>query len=317
MVLGALEIPKEDIPMLAVKLQVPDPFKTKRGDSCGAVEALCMLLCKLSRPRALLDLQHIFFSSKARISAIVSELCSQFYARTFREHRHLNTNWLSPTKLATLAAYAQSKVPLSTVFGFVDATVQQICRPTIDQRQCYNGKDRVHAIKFQSVVTTDGLMVQINGPWSGKMHDGAILSRSLLLEQLARLPYPDSVLPHEPRLQRYQLYADLGYPYSHLIITPFRDHRDNQEHREWNVQMSRSRCAVEWGFQNVTNTFKCLSYHVERQFLRSFIEEQYIVGAFLCNVRCCLYGNQTTEWFAAEKPDLDHYLHSFYNTFRE
>ena len=51
-----LRFRKEDIPILAVKLQVPDPFKTKRGDSCGAVEALCMLLCKLSRPRALLDL---------------------------------------------------------------------------------------------------------------------------------------------------------------------------------------------------------------------------------------------------------------------
>ena len=49
-------------------------------------------------------------------------------------------------------------------FGFVDGTVRPLCRPGEHQRILYNGHKRVHAIKFQSVVTHNGLINNFYGP---------------------------------------------------------------------------------------------------------------------------------------------------------
>ena len=55
--------------------------------------------------------------------------------------------------------------PLDNCFGFVDGTVHPICRPgTVNQSLLYNGHKRVHVIKFQSVVTPDGMIANMYGP---------------------------------------------------------------------------------------------------------------------------------------------------------
>ena len=50
-------------------------------------------------------------------------------------------------------------------FAFFDGTVRPICRPgTVNQRLLYNGHKRIHGIKFQSVVTPDGMIANMYGP---------------------------------------------------------------------------------------------------------------------------------------------------------
>ena len=36
--------------------------------------------------------------------------------------------------------------------------------------------------------------------------------------------------------------------------------------------------------------------------------KQYLSGAHLCNIRSCLYGNQTASYFGCDPPSLERYL---------
>ena len=85
--------------------------------------------------------------------------------------------WLSPANLQSFSnAVHQKGAPLNNCWGFIDGTVRPICRPGQNQRVLYNGHKRVHAIKFQSVVTPDGMIANLHGPVEGKRHDSGMLA---------------------------------------------------------------------------------------------------------------------------------------------
>ena len=71
------------------------------------------------------------------------------------------------------------------VWGFIDGTVRPICRPVRDQQQFYNGHERVHALKYQVVVTLEGMIAHLFGPVEGRRHDAGVLAETGLLQQLA------------------------------------------------------------------------------------------------------------------------------------
>ena len=62
-------------------------------------------------------------------------------------------------------------VALVNCWGFVDGIVRPVFRPTSNQRALFNGHKRIHAIKFQSVVTPNGLIANLYGPVEGKKHE--------------------------------------------------------------------------------------------------------------------------------------------------
>ena len=61
----------------------------------------------------------------------------------------------------------RKKAALDNCFGFVDGTDWPISRPECNQRIVHNGLTRVHAIKFQSVVTPEGMIDNMLGPVGG------------------------------------------------------------------------------------------------------------------------------------------------------
>ena len=61
----------------------------------------------------------------------------------------------------------RKEAPLDNCFGFVDGTDWPISRPECNQRIVHNGLTRVHAIKFQSVVISDGMINNMFGPVGG------------------------------------------------------------------------------------------------------------------------------------------------------
>lgn len=77
-----------------------------------------------------------------------------------------NHQLLSQANLERFAEVVHRKgSPLDNCFGFVDGTVRPVCRPgTLNQRLLYNGHKRVHGIKFQSVVTPNGMIANMYGP---------------------------------------------------------------------------------------------------------------------------------------------------------
>jgi hypothetical protein len=49
-----------------------------------------------------------------------------------------------------------------------------ICRPVENQRLYYIGYKRLHAVKYQSILTPDGLISSLAGPYLGKEVDWLI-----------------------------------------------------------------------------------------------------------------------------------------------
>ena len=74
----------------------------------------------------------------------------------------------------------------------------------------YSGHKCCHGIKFQSVVTPDGLFAHMYGPVSGNRHDSFLLSNSGLLNKLQEF-MPDDA-PEDIEAVLYSLYGDPAYP---------------------------------------------------------------------------------------------------------
>jgi len=114
-------------------------------------------------------------------------------------------------RLPELSEFArQSGCLIPGCWGFIDGTLRPISRPVDGQEAVYSGHKREHGLKYQSVIGTDGLFYDFNGPFDGRRHDNFLLRESKLLERL------DVIDPHSD----YFLYGDGAYYISSHIIGP-------------------------------------------------------------------------------------------------
>ena len=149
---------------------------------CDGEEALCLLLKRMCFPCRYSHMVHLFAKPVPVISMITNEVFTYIYAT----HGHLIQRWnhqlLRPRNLKYYAVVVHKKgAPLDNCFGFVDGTVRPISRPECNQRIVYNGQKRIHAIKFQSIVTPDGMIANMFGPVSECFKIFAFQSSCLLL----------------------------------------------------------------------------------------------------------------------------------------
>jgi hypothetical protein len=106
-----------------------------------------------------------FGRSVPEMSLILSEILDFIYDNHGHLLTDLNQPWLQTHCLEEFAEAIHRKgAALDNCLGFIDGTVRPLCRPGENQRVLYNGHKRVHAIKFQSVVTPNGLIANLYGP---------------------------------------------------------------------------------------------------------------------------------------------------------
>jgi len=100
-------------------------------------------------------------------------------------------------------------------WGFIDGTFRGFCRPTgyEQQRSAYSGHKKDTGQKFQAIVTPDGLVMSLVGPFMGPVNDWAIFRRSCVESKLRELM--------EGRKTLY-LYGDPSYKISYRVIAPFK-----------------------------------------------------------------------------------------------
>ena len=108
---------------------------------------------------------HLFAKPVPVISMITNQVLD-FICET---HSHRILQWNHELlRTANLEVYANAVSrkgpPLENCFGFVDGTVRPIFRPQKNQRIVYNEHKRVHAIKFQPVVTPNETIANMFGP---------------------------------------------------------------------------------------------------------------------------------------------------------
>ena len=291
-----------DIIILRKQLGVPTKFRTGNRDCAEGVDALCMLLYRLSNPRKYRDLRETFGGSSNRVARISNELAVYLYNKFKRKFESFDRTRLTDEYLVSLARaqFAKNGI-MRNIVGFIDATVRPCARPVHFQQDVYNGKDCVHALKFQTVMMADGIISHLSGPWSGRRHDTYIFQNSELPIALADLPR----MPAEDGGELMALYADPGYALSARLFMPYPDGRDNSLHACFNRSMSSNRISVEWGYGRIRNLFRTLNLSTELQIFKSPIAAWYACAVLFTNCITCIEGgNQVSDYFGCTPPCL-------------
>ena len=123
------------------------------------------------------------------------------------------SRWSNYAQVFADSTYAISKKAPRCI-GFIDGTFRSHCRPSVDQGSCYNGHEKDHGIKFQSVILPNGLIGDFWGPCVGRRGDGYMFRRSDLLTRMARLCNRAGSI--------YYLWGDPAYPLSRYVLRGYK-----------------------------------------------------------------------------------------------
>jgi hypothetical protein len=198
---------------------------------------------------------------------------------------------------------------LDNVWAWVDGTNLKHARPGnyfdmnnmyIDaQRAFFNGKDRVHSIKFQCLIVPTGLCACMYGPVAGSRHDAFMLLESEIEEKMRRLwaslgsPNPFFVM-----------YGDPAYPIGPFIHRPFKGAFLTAAQRNFNDDMKHGRISVENLFGMHGMRFQFLDFKKNLLLFKSPIADYFFCGMFFHNVHACIHPNQVFVRFGCPPPTL-------------
>lgn len=293
---------KNDIYRLNDALQIPDNICCYNGTVCTSIEALCILLKRFAYPCRYLDMVPRFGRSIPELCIILQHMKNFIFIRWGHLLNSFNQVWLTRDCLEVFANKVHDKgAPLENCWGFIDGTVRPVSRPGENQRIVYNGHKRVHALKFQSVVTPNGHIANMFGPIEGKRHDSGMLADSGLLNLLQQHSYDSNGNP-------LCIYGDPAYPLRVHLQSCFKGANLNAQQKDWNKSMSEVRVAVEWSFGEIVNYFKFLDFKKNLKIGLSSVGKTYLICALLSNARNCLYRNQVSKYFDLEPPVLEEYF---------
>ena len=236
------------------------------------------------------------------LSIISNHLMNCIYNRYNYLLSSFNIPLLAANKLEEYAnAIHEKGAALDNCWGFVDGTVRPICRPNENQRVLYNGHKKVHSIKFQSVVSPNGMVANMFGPMEGRRHDCALLAASDLLTKLSQHSFA-------PNGQALSIYGDPAYPLRVHLQSPFKGARLTNDQKRFNKSMSTVRVSVEWIFGDISGYFAFLNYQKNLKIGLSAVGKMYLTCALMHNARTCIYGNITSSFFEVDPPSLEEYF---------
>ena len=187
--------------------------------------------------------------------------------------------------------------------------MRPFCRPGEDQASFYSGYKKTHAFKFQSIVTPDGLLSSLAGPFPGPVGDWVVWRSSGIVEILQDL-FTENGVSEEERLY---VYGDSAYAPAFGVMGPFVEQVNKPLTREQeaaNVVMSGQRIVVEWGFGYLAKYWALNSFKSSLRLGLSPIAGYYMVATLLTNILLCVTGgNQVSEKYNLLPPTLEEYLY--------
>ena len=261
---------------------------------------LLLVLYRFSFPRRYRpDMERYFGMRRAHISAALITFINAMYALAIP---YLSDPWIHRHRFRYYAYLIWSKTGglVDHLWGFIDGTLRKTARPSYFQKLMYSGHKRAHGIKFQSVVTPDGLFACLFGPVNGKRHDSYMLRVSRLLVRL------NEIMPYQGNM--YALYGDPAYPQFPYLYGGFKLPREGSVQAAFNTAMSAVREVVEWNFKDIVVNWAYLDWKAGMKIFEKPVAKYYVVAAFLCNCRSFYYENQTSNYFGAETYTLQDYL---------
>jgi hypothetical protein len=296
---------------------LPETIIVKERYRVTSLDSLCILLRRMAYPIRYATMSEEFGRSVSAICCIflhmVEIISNKYNQLIYFDRRVFGKVEIFKRKILEAGSVVEG------IWGFIDGTVRPCCRPVRNQRPLFNGHKRTHAIKFQSILTPDGLICSLYGATTGARNDTGILNESGIF-QIIRENFPPNSF----------LYGDSGYHNGDFIRVPFRG-VTNPEEQEINERMSSARVSVEWGFGWVVNKWAFLDYkknlkvdkkcnkktttttkkkkQKKKKILLSPIGSFYKVGVLLTNCSTCYYGgNQASDKYNLTPPTLEQYL---------
>lgn len=122
---------KADISRLRDALGLQEKVKLDNRALVDSIEAVCMLLRRLSFPNRLSDLMPIFRRPESTISRTIHHLLD-YIIKNFQHTLFLNVNNCTAAQLdAFCEALVNAGSPLDRCFGFIDGTLVPTCRRSI------------------------------------------------------------------------------------------------------------------------------------------------------------------------------------------
>jgi hypothetical protein len=140
--------------------------------------ALCVVAARLAYPYRWESLSDIFGRSKSWLNNVFNDAII-FLARRFATILLWHPQ-LTYERMVTFTNAVQQMCGIPDIWGFVDGTFRGHCRPQgqEQQRRVYSGHNKFHGIKYQAIVTPDGLVSSLAGPFMGPVNDWTIWRRS-------------------------------------------------------------------------------------------------------------------------------------------
>ena len=118
----------------------------------------------------------------------------------------------------------------------------------------YNSWKRYHCLKYQAIVTPDGLISHLYGPIPGIRYDSLLWQESGMQQVIERYCNTHEGIP-------MQIYGDPAYKaISPHILSPFDGSSITRQQAKWNKAMSAVRIAVEWCFKEIMQQSSSLNY---------------------------------------------------------
>ncbi|OWZ24570.1 hypothetical protein PHMEG_000394 [Phytophthora megakarya] len=276
--------------MTVVSLMEVGNIVTRERTKATGVKAMCSVLYKLAVPMRWVDLSESFGHSPSGLSNI-------FLHTTL----HLNGDLLDSKLEEFSEAMFAAGAPYTKIWCFIDGTVRRVCRPQpqkvcgkrkyLTQQSVYNGHKRKHSLKFQSLMTPDGMISHLFGPFPGRNHDIKYNSRC------------------DERFKDYRIFRDCAYGRDDVMLSPFGKAVGNMTAVQLQISssMRKLRVSVEW----VLNYWKTLDVKSNLRTGTQPVGKMYHVGVLMNNCITCLRGGNTaSDYFKVKFPNIREYLHS-------
>ena len=281
-------------------LRLPRRFVTYNKSVFPGDLFLLTLLRRLSYLSRLVDLSHLFGISVPELSLVFNATIDILNDTWNHLLDCLDASWITDARLQGFCqAIRNAESPYENIWGFLDGTVNRICRPVRHQRILYSRHKRVHCLKYQGVMTPCGIIANLFGPMEGRTHDIAMLEESQLLHQMAQHMGQQPNRPHQYDLV---LFADQGYALHRFIQTSYRGNNLPQLEADFNRVMSGLRVTVEWGFGRIGSLFAFCKFEKNLKVLLSPVGKYYRCAVLLTNCHSCLRRNQVSKKFKVRPP---------------
>jgi len=302
---------KSQVKEMVFILRIPSKFRY--GICYTAYDALALVLYHLSSPLHLKDVVDHFNRGLQWISTVFNDVCVHL-DQNFHKKLEWDCVFLRQQRLQRYCNYVHANgEPSGVLWGFIDGTHREICRPqpeTFDQTLLWSGYKNAHTMVFQSIVTPDGLLVHVKGPYEGRASDWGIYKDSGLQDKLKEYAKDENG-------QQLWVYRDAGYGMSEGIMSSYRARGMGgnraaaplQEDQEvFNANMAKQHIVMEWGFGKVVNTFAFIDFHKKLKLGLSPVGSLVFTAILLTNVHTCYHGSETAAYFECLPPTVWEYF---------